>query len=86
MFYRYKRVNNLSNGKEQPFYNILVDNRDRGPDQTTYVAEENIIMVECTQDDRIILCSCVIRLDSCVGCKIKENMIQHKKIGIVIYI
>jgi hemimethylated DNA binding protein len=39
----------LPGGTAQPFYNVLVDNRDR-PSQTTYMAEENIILLEDTGD------------------------------------
>ena len=35
-------VDQLENGREQPFYHVLVDARDRPGDQITYVAEENL--------------------------------------------
>ena len=34
-------------GAEQPFYHVLVDNRDRPGDESTYVAEENIRVLPC---------------------------------------
>ncbi|KAI7842305.1 hypothetical protein COHA_003945 [Chlorella ohadii] len=37
------RVDMLPGGREQPFYSVLVDVRDRPGAQTTYVAQENII-------------------------------------------
>lgn len=37
------RVDMLPSGREQPFYHVLVDERDRPGAQTTYVAQENII-------------------------------------------
>ncbi|PRW59357.1 uvrB uvrC motif-containing [Chlorella sorokiniana] len=39
------RVDMLPGGREQPFYSVLVDERDRPGGQTTYVAQENIICV-----------------------------------------
>ena len=32
---------------DQPFYHVLVDNRDRHGDESTYVAEENIRVLPC---------------------------------------
>lgn len=37
------RVDELSNGRQQPFYHVLVDRRDRPGEQITYVAEENAV-------------------------------------------
>eukprot|EP00993_Chasmostoma_nieuportense_P007685 NODE_949_length_1747_cov_33.133951_g889_i0.p1 GENE.NODE_949_length_1747_cov_33.133951_g889_i0~~NODE_949_length_1747_cov_33.133951_g889_i0.p1 ORF type:complete len:554 (-),score=83.58 NODE_949_length_1747_cov_33.133951_g889_i0:86-1675(-) len=37
-------VAGLSEGAGQPFYNVLVDQRDRPSGQTTYVAQQNIIV------------------------------------------
>jgi len=36
-------VNKLANGGGQPFYHVLCHNEDRAGDQTTYVAEDNIV-------------------------------------------
>ena len=36
-------VDKLSQGRDQPFYQVLVDARDRAGDQITYVAQENIL-------------------------------------------
>ncbi len=41
---RQMRIEELPNGSKQPFYNVLVDERDRHH-QTTYVAQENIQLV-----------------------------------------
>ncbi|KAL6066136.1 F-box protein 21 [Balamuthia mandrillaris] len=38
-------VHGLPHGKDQPFYQVLVEESDR-PNQTTYVAQENIVLVE----------------------------------------
>jgi len=38
-------VDELNDGRDQPFYKVLVDCRDRN-NQSTYVAEENIIVVD----------------------------------------
>lgn len=37
-------VGALERGPDQPFYHVLVDSRDRPGGQTTYVAEENIMI------------------------------------------
>lgn len=40
------RVDSLSNGRSQPFYHVLVDDRDgRYPGNVTYVAQENIVTI-----------------------------------------
>jgi len=40
-------VDKLSRGRRQPFYSILVDINDRGPEpQITYVAQENLLPSE----------------------------------------
>ena len=36
------RVDSLPTGRDQPFYHVLVDERDRKGSQTTYVAADNI--------------------------------------------
>ena len=36
-------VDDLPAGRDQPFYHVLVDERDRPGDQVTYVAQENIV-------------------------------------------
>ena len=36
-------VDNLPNGREQNFYHVLVDERDRPGQQVCYVAEENVV-------------------------------------------
>jgi len=38
------RVDILPRGRQQPFYHVLVDVRDRPGGQTTYVAEENVAL------------------------------------------
>ena len=35
-------VDGLPKGRDQPFYHVLVDARDRAGDQVTYVAQENM--------------------------------------------
>jgi len=40
------RVDQLPNGRHQPFYQILVDERDRPDGRITYVAQENIAAFE----------------------------------------
>lgn len=35
-------VDKLERGRDQPFYHVLVDSRDRPGDQITYVAQENV--------------------------------------------
>ena len=40
------RVDSLPAGRNQPFYHVLVDDRDRSPPgSTTYVAQENIATI-----------------------------------------
>ena len=40
------RVDSLPKGRNQPFYNVLVDDRDgRQPGSVTYVAQENIATI-----------------------------------------
>ena len=40
------RVDSLPAGRNQPFYHVLVDARDRNPPaSTTYVAQENIATI-----------------------------------------
>ena len=36
------KVDGLPLGREQPFYHVLVDERDRPGGQSTYVAQENL--------------------------------------------
>ena len=36
------QVDNLPRGRNQPFYKVLVDTRDRNGRQLSYIAEENI--------------------------------------------
>jgi hemimethylated DNA binding protein len=36
------QVDNLSRGRSQPFYKVIVDSRDRNGRQLSYVAEENV--------------------------------------------
>lgn len=36
-------VDNLPGGRSQPYYHVLVDERDRPGQQTTYVAQENVM-------------------------------------------
>ena len=36
------QVDNLARGRNQPFYKVIVDSRDRNGRQLSYVAEENI--------------------------------------------
>jgi len=42
-------VDRLTNGRNQPFYYVLVDTRDRQYQSTSYVAQENIIIMENPQ-------------------------------------
>ena len=40
------RVDSLSQGRNQPFYHVLVDDRDgQYPGNVTYVAQENIVTI-----------------------------------------
>eukprot|EP00186_Timspurckia_oligopyrenoides_P004138 CAMPEP_0182442232 /NCGR_PEP_ID=MMETSP1172-20130603/1175_1 /TAXON_ID=708627 /ORGANISM="Timspurckia oligopyrenoides, Strain CCMP3278" /LENGTH=622 /DNA_ID=CAMNT_0024636981 /DNA_START=354 /DNA_END=2222 /DNA_ORIENTATION=- len=39
-------VDSLEYGRRQPFYHVLVDNQFRGPDAITYVAQENIVLLD----------------------------------------
>eukprot|EP01026_Neomeris_dumetosa_P018448 TRINITY_DN17223_c0_g3_i1.p3 TRINITY_DN17223_c0_g3~~TRINITY_DN17223_c0_g3_i1.p3 ORF type:complete len:210 (-),score=21.94 TRINITY_DN17223_c0_g3_i1:299-928(-) len=49
-------VDDLPLGRNQPFYHVLVDVRDRPGGQTTYVAQENIIpMQQPTEVDNPII-------------------------------
>jgi hemimethylated DNA binding protein len=48
---RQMRVDELPHGANQPFYNVMVDDRDR-PNQVTYVAQENIQCLSIQMDDQ----------------------------------
>mmetsp|Transcript_6918 Transcript_6918/g.20023 ORF Transcript_6918/g.20023 Transcript_6918/m.20023 type:complete len:153 (+) Transcript_6918:1803-2261(+) len=64
-------IRSLPHGKNQPFYHTLCDQRDRPGSQTTYVAQENLELLEMDEDG----------YDEEEGCLGECNHIDHDEVG-----